>query len=153
MFSPYMPASCAKPVQAIFSSGKLNTEFTQRPSEAALSNLLLIKGRPFLCSPVRTTSGFSVSQSFCCLRREVVFSCFGGNVLGLRHKAAPGYIMGRRQYAWESITKAGNKGVFTPEPCLVSGALWNLWPTCPHNDKFICLKSFFLSLHCCQLLL
>lgn len=143
MFSPYMATSCAKPVQA---SGKLNTEFTQRTSEAALSNLLLIKGRPFLCSLVRITSGFSVS---------LLLSQKGGRVLmfwwkctGPEAQSSSWINQGKRQHAWESITKAGNKGVFTPEPCLVFGALWSLWPTCLHNDKLICLKSSFLSLQC-----
>lgn len=89
------------------------TEFTQRPSAPALSKLLLIKGRPFLCSLIHTMLGYSFRQSFCCLRREVAFSCFSGNVLGVRHAAAPGYIMRQRLQACEPMTMAWNKGILT----------------------------------------
>lgn len=88
-------------------------EFTQRPSAPALSNLLLIKGRPFLFSLIHTMLGYSLRQCFCCLRREVTFSFFSRNVLGLRHAAALGYIMRQTQQACEPMTMACNKEILT----------------------------------------
>lgn len=62
--------------------------------------------------------GYSFRQRFCCLRREVALSCFSGNVLGVRHAAAPGYIRRQRQQACEPM--ACNMGIWT---AVVTGTL------------------------------
>lgn len=130
---------CQLPVQnqsQLHSPQDKLTEFTQRPPAPALSSMLLIKGHPFLCSLIHTMLGYSFRQSFCCLGREVGFWCFSGNVLGVRHAAAPGYIVRQRQQACEPMTMACNKGILTA----VATGTWSL-AVYPGDDECFFLSS------------